>query len=97
MVFLQVEATDALTPIVTLAAAFIASITTLTVAMLRFGLGGRNNPTSSLTKDDLAGCSKDVGDLLLPELEAIHRELIENGKVLAEIKGGLHNPRPKRK
>ena len=98
MVLLQVETTDVLTPVVALASSFIAAIVTLTVAMLRFGLGRGENPSSSsVTKADLLQCTKDVSDLLLPELGAIRREMTENGKILAEIRGRMHNPGEERK
>ena len=44
MIFLQVEGADLVTPLVALVSSLFASVVTLTVAMLRFGLGKAGNP-----------------------------------------------------
>ena len=44
MIFLQVEGADLLTPLVALAGSLIGAVVTLSVAMLRFGLGKAGNP-----------------------------------------------------
>ena len=102
MIFLQVETTDVLTPIVALASSFIAAIVTLAVAMLRFGLGRHNPTSSSISKTDLdnavttiCAAVNGLGTIcgtVQTEIAATRQQAIGNGALLAEIKGGLHNP-----